>query len=178
MIAFIILQKQKLLKHLLYLSLLVLLFTSCKPTAAVITSKKENPTKSEKRKTSRLIEELIDTATENIGVKYQYAGTTKAGYDCSGLICTIFNAHNVQLPHSSYQQSKTGVVIDREEAKKGDLIFFKTNGKSQINHVGMVIDVNEDEIIFIHSSTSKGVIISSTKESYYKRTYAQLNRIL
>jgi cell wall-associated NlpC family hydrolase len=166
------------LKHLLYTFVILLFFTSCKPTAAIITSKKENPNRSEKRKTSRLIEELIDTATENIGVKYQYAGTTKAGYDCSGLICTVFKSHNVQLPHSSYQQSKIGAVIDREEAKKGDLIFFKTNGKSQINHVGMVIEVNDDEIKFIHASTSKGVIISSTKESYYHRTFVQLNRIL
>ncbi|HOD10139.1 MAG TPA: NlpC/P60 family protein, partial [Flavobacterium sp.] len=35
-----------------------------------------------------------------------------------------------------------------------------------------------DEIKFIHSSTSLGVIISSTNESYYKRTFAQINRVL
>jgi lipoprotein Spr len=168
------------LKHLLYTFLILLFFTSCKPTAAIITSKKENLTKSEKRKTSRLIEQLVDTATENIGVQYKYAGTTKAGFDCSGLICNIFSSYNITLPHSSYEQSKLGTIVNRnrEEAKKGDLIFFKTNSKSKINHVGMVIDVNDDEIKFIHASTSKGVIISSTKESYYNRTFAQLNRIL
>jgi hypothetical protein len=42
----------------------------------------------------------------------------------------------------------------------------------------MVIEVNDDEIKFIHASTSKGVIISSTKEPYYERTFVQLNRIL
>jgi lipoprotein Spr len=166
------------LKHLLYTFLILLFFTACKPTSAVITSKKENSTKSEKRKTSHLIEQLIDTATENIGVKYKTGGTTKAGFDCSGLICNIFSSYNINLPHSSYQQSKLGLIRDREDANKGDLIFFKTNNKSQINHVGMVIEVNDDEIKFIHSSTSKGVIISSTKESYYQRTFVQLNRIL
>jgi hypothetical protein len=41
----------------------------------------------------------------------------------------------------------------------------------------MVVEVLEDEIKFIHSATSKGVIISSTKEPYYKRTFVQVNRI-
>ena len=168
------------MKHLLYTFLIFLIFTSCKPTAAIVTSKKENPTKSEKRKTNRLAEEIIDTATENIGIKYKNAGTTKAGFDCSGLMCNIFRSYNITLPHSSYEQSKLGIIINqnREEAKKGDLIFFKTNSNSKINHEGMVVEVNNDEIKFIHASTSKGVIISSTKESYYHRTFAQLNRIL
>ncbi len=168
------------MKQLLYSLLILLFFTACKSTTAIVTSKNENLTKSEKRKTSRLIEELIDTATENVGVKYKTAGTTKAGFDCSGLIYNIFNSYNITLPHSSYEQSKLGTIVNRnrEEAKKGDLIFFKTNSKSKINHVGMVIEVNDDEIKFIHASTSKGVIISSTKEPYYERTFVQINRIL
>jgi cell wall-associated NlpC family hydrolase len=166
--------------------LLILVFiTACKSTAPIVTSKKldqkkEKLTKSEKRKTNRLADELIDVATENLGVKYKYGGTTKAGYDCSGLMYAIFDSHNITLPHNSYQQSKIGTVIDtkHKEAQKGDLIFFKTNKNSQINHVGIVIEVNDDEIRFIHSSTSKGVIISSTKEPYYKKTFVQLNRVL
>lgn len=168
------------MKQVLYSLLILLFFTACKSTTAIVTSKKENSTKSEKRKTSRLIEDLIDTATENIGVKYKTAGTTKEGFDCSGLIHNIFNSYSITLPHSSYEQSKLGTIVNRnrEEVKKGDLIFFKTNSKSKINHVGMVIEVNDDEIKFIHASTSKGVIISSTKEPYYQRTFVQLNRIL
>jgi hypothetical protein len=44
--------------------------------------------------------------------------------------------------------------------------------------VGMVIEVNNDEIKFIHSSTQKGVMISSTKEPYFVNTFSQANRIL
>jgi cell wall-associated NlpC family hydrolase len=71
-----------------------------------------------------------------------------------------------------------GVVINTGEAQKGDLIFFKTNGRRQINHVGMVVEVNDDEIKFIHSSTSNGVIISSTKERYYGKNFSQINRVI
>jgi lipoprotein Spr len=134
----------------------------------------------DKNKTSYLLDKIIHSASENIGVRYKIAGTTKSGYDCSGLIHTLFDLYNIKLPRTSLEQSKTGIVIGQniENAKKGDLIFFKTNKKSQINHVGIVIDVSDSEIKFIHSSTSKGVIISSTKESYYQNTFAQLNRIL
>jgi len=87
---------------------------------------------------------------------------------------------DIKLPRTSIEQSRTGIDLGKntDEAKKGDLIFFKTNNRSQINHVGIVIEANDDEILFIHTSTSKGVIISSTKEPYYRKTFAQLNRIL
>ncbi len=43
---------------------------------------------------------------------------------------------------------------------------------------GMVTEVLEDEIKFIHSSVQAGVIISSTKENYYARRFVQVNRVL
>jgi hypothetical protein len=42
----------------------------------------------------------------------------------------------------------------------------------------MVVEVTPDEIKFIHSSTQLGVVISSTAEPYYARTFAQVNRVL
>ncbi|MEG0851230.1 MAG: NlpC/P60 family protein, partial [Flavobacterium sp.] len=65
-----------------------------------------------------------------------------------------------------------------EEAQKGDLIFFKTNGRRHINHVGMVVENVDGEIKFVHSSTHGGVMISSTKEAYYTRAFSQVNRVL
>lgn len=64
------------------------------------------------------------------------------------------------------------------KAQKGDLIFFKTNNRNKINHVGIITETKDDELQFIHSSTSRGVIISSTKEAYYEKTFTQLSRIL
>ena len=172
------------MKRLLYLLCLGIFFTACKSTSSIVTSKeresKEKLNRSEKRKANQLAEHLIDAATENLGVKYKYAGTTKAGFDCSGLMYTIFNSENISLPRNSFQQSKIGIVLNpkKEQAQKGDLIFFKTNKNKEINHVGIVIEATDEEIKFIHSSTSKGVIISSTKEPYYKKTFVQINRVL
>ena len=124
------------------------------------------------------IDQLISRASENIGVRYRAGGTTKEGFDCSGLMCSTFGAFDIQLPRSSFEQSHYGVKIDAENAQKGDLIFFKTNGRSQINHVGMVVEVTDGDIKFIHASVGGGVIISSIKEKYYSTRVTQINRVL
>ncbi len=127
--------------------------------------------------TSYFVKQLINAAKENLGANYKSGGTTKDGFDCSGFMFATFSNLDVHLPRSSHEMSEIGIKLERNEIQKGDLIFFKTNGKRRINHVGLVIEANSEEIKFIHSATSKGVIISSTKEPYYNRTYTQANRI-
>lgn len=127
---------------------------------------------------SDLIDRLILTATENIGTRYRSGGTTKAGFDCSGLMFCTFGNFDIKLPRSSIEQSRIGTKVAATEAQKGDLIFFKTNGRRQINHVGMVVENTDGEIKFVHSSTHGGVMISSTKEAYYQRAFSQINRVL
>lgn len=127
---------------------------------------------------SDLINQLVMNATENIGVRYRSGGTTKAGFDCSGLMICTFSNFDIKLPRSSIEQSRIGVKINSDEAQKGDLIFFRTNGRRHINHVGMVIEAVDGEIKFVHSSTHGGVMISSTKEPYYERAFSQVNRVL
>jgi len=127
---------------------------------------------------SDLINQLVVNATENVGVRYRSGGTTKAGFDCSGLMICTFNNFDIKLPRSSIEQSRIGMKVTSDQAKKGDLIFFKTNGRRNINHVGMVVEVVDGEIKFVHSSTHGGVMISSTKEPYYERAFTQVNRVL
>lgn len=124
-----------------------------------------------------LADQLVEVATSRIGTRYRPGGTTEEGFDCSGLVFSTFENVGIKLPRSSVEQANYGVKIGNEQAQKGDLIFFKTNRKGQINHVGMVVDVVDGEIKFIHSSNT-GVIISSTKESYYEKNLVQVNRVL
>ncbi|ESU29259.1 hypothetical protein FLJC2902T_06550 [Flavobacterium limnosediminis JC2902] len=121
---------------------------------------------------------LITKASENLGVRYRGGGTDRNGFDCSGLMFTTFKNIDMTLPRSSSDMAaNSGVKIDKSQAQKGDLIFFGTRGR-WVGHVGMITEVLEDEIKFIHSSTSSGVIISSTKEPYYAKRFVQINRVL
>ena len=124
------------------------------------------------------VDQLISRASENIGTRYRSGGTTKEGFDCSGLMCYTFSESDIKLPRSSIEMASYGSKIDTQDAQKGDLIFFKTSGRGRITHVGMVVEVLDGEIKFIHSSNHGGVIISSTKESYYERSLVQINRVL
>lgn len=159
------------MKKIILLILFTIILASCKTGSNAVSKESAHDKK-------YIVNNLINTATANLGVRYKAAGTTKAGFDCSGLVFSTFESENIKLPRSSYEQSKIGKIINIDEAKKGDLIFFKTNKSRQINHVGLITEVSPDEIKFVHSSTSKGVIISSTKEPYYKNSFVQINRIL
>jgi cell wall-associated NlpC family hydrolase len=154
------------------------------PVEPVVVKANEEPEKKDfSSNTNRMydsafVDQLISKASENIGTRYRSGGTTTQGFDCSGLMCYTFSSYDIKLPRSSIEMAEYGSKIDAQNAQKGDLIFFKTNGRRQINHVGMVIEVSDGEIKFIHSSNHGGVIISSTKESYYERNLAQINRVL
>jgi len=149
-------------------------------TATIETKHKstKKETTSKTKESSNIANKIVQTASNNLGVKYKYGGTTKAGFDCSGLVFTSFKTHNISLPRSSSQMAEKGKKIKSSEAQKGDLIFFATSNTNRINHVGIITDIKNDEIKFIHSSTQKGVIISSTKESYYKKSFVKIMRVL
>lgn len=123
-------------------------------------------------------ESVIATASNNIGTKYRSGGTDSAGFDCSGLMFSSFKTIDITLPRTSSEQSNFGVKVDKISAQKGDLIFFATNGSSHINHVGLITEVSENDIKFVHSSTSSGVIISSITEEYYDKRFVQINRVI
>lgn len=121
---------------------------------------------------------VIATASSNIGTKYKSGGTDSDGFDCSGLMFSSFKTIAITLPRTSSEQATYGVKIDKNSAQKGDLIFFATNGSYTISHVGLITEVSENDIKFVHSSTSAGVIISSLNEEYYDKRFVQINRVI
>lgn len=121
---------------------------------------------------------LIAKASENLGTPYRSGGITSAGFDCSGLMFATFKNIDMILPRSSYDMANYGTKVDKSTAQKGDLIFFATFGGRRVSHVGMITEILDDDIKFIHSSTQSGVIISSIKEDYYGKNFVQINRVL
>lgn len=122
--------------------------------------------------------DILNKAFEYEGVRYRTGGLSEKGFDCSGLVYKCYSIFGIPLPRTSIDMSNAVYEIPKHEAKEGDLIFFRTNRRhKRINHVGIVIGADGDGLKFIHASIKKGVIVSSTAEGYYSRTYAKVGRI-
>ncbi len=128
---------------------------------------------------ARTSSNIITTALSFEGTRYKYGGMDKRGMDCSGLVYTCYKSEDIELPRSSKDMARMGVKITLDEIAKGDLVFFITgNKKKTINHVGLVVEIDNGDVKFIHSTTSLGVIISSMEESYWKKAFIEVRRMI
>lgn len=125
-----------------------------------------------------LANQIVNNALPLVGTRYKSGGTTTSGMDCSGMVTAVFGNFDIKLPRSSVDMANVGLPRATNEAQKGDLIFFKTNNSAAINHVGLVVEVLDGEIKFIHASIQKGVIISSTNEAYYRKSFVKIKSVL
>lgn len=125
------------------------------------------------------VNDIINTALSYNGTRYKYGGTTKRGMDCSGLLYISFQSADISLERSSSAMATQGEPIDLKEVRKGDLLFFTTGrSKKQINHVGLVVAVRDNEIRFIHATTSRGVMVSYLHEGYWNHAFHHARRIM
>lgn len=185
-------------KKLLITSSAAILLVSCGSSHSVSKTKRAEPVKREvptktvakaeglrsldsrfSGKVSGEIQELLKDAQKYLGAPYKYGGASSEGFDCSGFTLTVFQENSFRLPRRSSDQAVTGNEIDISNVKPGDLLFFATGGGTRVSHVGIVHDIGRDgEVKFIHSSTSKGVIISSLNEKYWNKAYLHAQRVL
>jgi cell wall-associated NlpC family hydrolase len=122
---------------------------------------------------------ITSFALDQKGTRYKYGGTTKDGMDCSGLIFTSYLEENISLPRTSRAMSLEGNRLKLAEVNIGDLLFFETNkNKKVINHVGLVVEIQPGQIFFIHSTTSRGVIISSLADGYWFEHFVMARRLI
>ena len=103
-----------------------------------------------------------------LGVPYRSGGTTKRGVDCSGLTSSIYKKvyHKDLERNSDDQRKKDCKKVKKGKLREGDLVFFHNGRKKKhATHVGVYLKDRK----FIHASTSRGVIISTLDEDYWKR---------
>ena len=118
-----------------------------------------------------------------IGTRYRYASSNpKIGFDCSGFVNYVFKNFGVNAPRSSRDFATKGQDKKLADAQVGDVIVFTgTNSRvRRVGHVGIISEVDGDEIKFIHSSSgsAKGVTITSLSEGFYKKRFMKVVSIL
>jgi probable lipoprotein NlpC len=132
-----------------------------------------------RKSTNKKVEKVIATARSYYGTPYKFGGTTRIGIDCSGLLCQSFSAIDVKLPRNSTDQSLIGPKVHEKDLQKGDLVFFTSSrGGNQITHVGLVTEVvrKQEEVRFIHSSTSLGVKEDNLYSDYWQKLFLKAVR--
>ena len=131
-----------------------------------------------KRKQKK-IDAVVAQARSFIGTPYQYGGLSSGGIDCSGLICNSLSAIDVNMPRVSKDQSKIGSSKNWGSIRPGDLVFFKFKEKgNKWYHAGLISSVDNGEIKFIHSSSSRGVIESDLNQEYYRKNVKKFRRVI
>lgn len=117
--------------------------------------------------------DIVKTASKLKGVPYKFGGTTPKGFDCSGYVQYVFKKEKADLPRSADVQVQKGVFVLQKDLKPGDLVFFSTY-EPGASHVGIYAGNGK----FWSASTSKGVVLSSLKDSYWKTRYYGARRVL
>lgn len=128
----------------------------------------------------KLTNSMLSYAKKFRGTRYKSGGTGKGGFDCSGFVRFVYAKFGMDIAHSSRDLAKTGYVVAPTEAMAGDLIFFRrsSNPKSEVSHVGIVVEVNKNQVKFIHSATNGGVRYDYLHDAYYHKHFVSIRRVV
>ena len=140
-------------------------------------AKKEEHTISEE--STKMISDLLSEAHRYIGRPYVHGAKGPKAFDCSGFTSYVYRQFGYTISPSSRAQYSEGTNVERNDLRKGDLVFFtsRRSGKN-VGHVGIVVSADNEsgDFKFIHASV-KGVKVSDF-EGYYLGRYVGARRII
>ena len=125
---------------------------------------------------------LESLARKYIGFRYKYGAAGPTAFDCSGFTQYIYGLFGYHLTRSASSQATEGRAVTGalSDLQKGDiLIFGARNHPERPGHVGIFLDMDStnNSFTFIHAA-NKSVKISNSNESYYKKRFLGVRRIL
>jgi LysM repeat protein len=114
---------------------------------------------------------VVNFAKTLLSIPYVWGGNTTSGFDCSGFIHYVFNQTGTKIGRYSTEgyYSRSFYV---NQPQVGDLVFFENTYKAGISHMGIYLGNNE----FIHADGTRGVMITSLDNSYYKQRFDGFKR--
>jgi cell wall-associated NlpC family hydrolase len=113
--------------------------------------------------TAMVDQSVVELAQQFLSAPYLWGGVSPFGFDCSGLIQTIYRCCGALLPRDSKDQAYQGQSVDFAEIKPGDLIFFP-------GHVALSCGGRE----IIHASRKAGMVAQESLDSSSPRYRSDL----
>jgi probable lipoprotein NlpC len=123
---------------------------------------------------------IIMEASNYIGLKYK-AKFEEYMLDCSGYAKMIMEKCGIPMSRTSQTQIHEGEKIaNLADVKPGDLLIFKgRNLQSKIpGHVGIAHHWQNDTLYFIHSSSSRGIVIDPIESPYWKKRFLEARNVV
>ena len=128
--------------------------------------------------TSPIAADVLFRALGLVGTPYRWGGNTPdSGFDCSGLIKYVYNdAAGISLPRTTREMIvMRAQSIGQDKLQTGDLLFFATNGGSQVSHAGIYVGEGR----FVHAPATGGTVkLDSLNKAYWQRAYLNAKRVL
>lgn len=125
---------------------------------------------------SALSNDWRSAAMALLGTPYAFGGATRAGTDCSGFVLQVFVPLGVQLPRRSADQAQAGLPIDAAALLPGDLVFFDTEGRGAVTHVGIYL--GEDTFVNANSYKGQVAVDKLMSDRYWAARYLGARRVL
>jgi len=101
-----------------------------------------------------------------VGKPYRYAGSTPAGFDCSGLVQYSFAKVGVHVSRDTRTLLDISAPVDAGSLRRGDLLFFDEDGK-KLSHVAIYLGARR----FVHAPSSGGKVRTDSLDAAYWRTH-------
>lgn len=104
-------------------------------------------------------EQIIARAKKFLDLRYVWAGTSAAGFDCSGFVYSLYRTLGIWLSRDAEDQASEGMEVAYRDAQPGDLLFFAYEaGKGRVHHVGLYLGKDQ----MIHSQTPGSKVLTTT----------------
>jgi cell wall-associated NlpC family hydrolase len=124
---------------------------------------------------------LVKLAGSYLGLRYHYGGTDPRGFDCSGFVMYCSKRMGLPLPHHAGAQMQYGTHVKESDAQKGDLIYFgyynRKRRSTYISHVGIISEIRDGKIYFIHSASSIGIRYDCLDQGWYRQRFRGIRRV-
>ncbi len=126
-----------------------------------------------------LTDRTLTQARYYLGTPYRRGGSLQTGHttDCSGFVQFIYKKSNIDLPRSSGEQARVGMIVaktlDFAVMRPGDLLFFSHRGR-HISHVGIYLG---DRKMIHASNRRRGVIITDLRQPTYEGAFVVAKRL-